>query len=95
MKTPGFEARLEKLPCTLMARDVYKIRRDYSVLEVPIQIKPLGGTKTGKPSPPVRIEIVIACLQIILRDVLQIVCNSPLRSSSSILKSTQPTNPLE
>ena len=38
----------EKPPCTLMASSACKIRRECNVLQVPIQIIPLGVPKRGR-----------------------------------------------
>ena len=59
---------IETLPCTLVAPGACKIRRGCNILKVPIQIMPLGGIKVGEPSPPGRINIVMASLRIILMD---------------------------
>ena len=46
---PGSRLDWRKLPCTLMAPGACKIRRGYNVLQVPIQIIPLGAPKRGSP----------------------------------------------
>ena len=64
-----------------------------NVLQVPIQNYSFGDTKAGKPSPPWRIKIVMACLQIIFWDEFKSVCNSPLRSYSPTLNPTNLIQP--
>ena len=64
-----------------------------SVLQVPIQIIPLRGTKEKEPSPPYRFKIEMACLRITFRDESQIVANSSLLCSSpTILRTYVPTH---
>ena len=63
-----------------------KIRHGCNVLQVPIHILRLGGTKEGEPSPPGRIKIVMACVSIILRDESLTVGNSPLAQLFSDVK---------
>ena len=83
----------EILPCTLMVPGACKIRRRCNVLQVPIQYYTSGSTKAGKPFPPWRIKIVMACLRTILRDESPTVGNSSLYCSSPTLNPTyQPQN---
>ena len=76
----------ETAPCTLMTPGACKIRRGCNVLQVHIQIIPLGVPKR-------KIKIVITCLKTILTGESQTVGNNPLRSYSPTLNpSKQPTN---
>ena len=67
-----------------MTTGACKIRRGCNVLQVPVQIIPLGVPKLGRYPPPWLIKIVKAFLRIIRWDESQNVENSPLRINIKI-----------
>ena len=65
-----------------MAPSACKISHGCNVLQVPIQLIPLGVPKWGSGE---QMKIVRACLRTILRGEFQIVGNSPLRRANPTL----------
>ena len=81
----------ETLSCTRMTFGACKILRGCNVLQVPIQIVPLGVPKRGSHSLRGGSKIVMARFRIIIRNESQTVGNSPLLRCSPTLNLLNPT----